>query len=94
MDDAARRKFLLRKGAEVAKKLEALLAHKDVDLSQGIPGPLHPDEDDELRLRRFLEQIDRRIKSPRFGRCVACDERLPDAALDETPWLERCPRHA
>ena len=93
MDDSARRKTLLRKGAEVAKKLEDLLAHKDVDLSQGIPFPLHPDEDDELRLRRFLELIDRRIKTARFGCCTVCDERLPDSALDEAPWLERCPRH-
>ena len=94
MDDAARRKLLLRKGGEVASKLEDLLAHKEVDLTQAIPGPLLPDEDDELRLRRFLDQIDRRIKSSRFGCCVVCDERLAEAALDDAPWLERCPRHA
>jgi hypothetical protein len=93
MDDSARRKTLLRKGAEVAKKLEDLLAHKQVDLSQGIPPPLLPDEDDELRLRRVLELIDRRIKSLKPWRCVVCDERLADAALDEAPWLERCARH-
>ncbi len=89
MNDSARRTFLLRKGAEVAKKLEDLLAHKEVDLSQGILGSAVPDHDDALRLRRFLELIDRRIKAARFGRCTVCEERLPEATLDETPWLER-----
>lgn len=93
MDDAARRKVLLRKGLEVARRLEEFMSRKDVDLSQGLPTPLRPDEDPELRLRQLLAQIDRRVKAPRFGCCLVCDERLPDPVLDETPWIERCARH-
>ena len=85
---------LLAKGGQVAQLLEELLSGKDVDLGQGIPelGA----EDKELRLRRFLEMIDRGIKragSDRFGRCAVCGEALPQAVLDQQPWTERCARH-
>jgi RNA polymerase-binding transcription factor DksA len=86
---------LLAKGAEVAQMLEDLLAGKDVDLGQGIP-ELGAD-DKELRLRRFLELIDRGIKragSDRFGRCAVCGVAVPEAVLDERPWTERCADHA
>jgi RNA polymerase-binding transcription factor DksA len=97
--DAARvagwKRQLLRKGGEVAQALESLLAGKDVDVPQ-LPGSNRVEDDKELRLRRFLELIDRGIKSagsPRFGRCGVCGDALPAAVLDETPWLERCAGH-
>ncbi len=88
------KRALLAKGADVAKLLEDLLAGKDVTLDEGIP-QLGAD-DDELRLRRFLELIDRGIKraeTGRFGRCAVCGVALPAAVLDQRPWTERCPQH-
>jgi len=86
---------LLAKGTEVANQLEALMAGKDVDLDAGIPELGTTDK--ELRLRRFLELIDRGIKradTGRFGRCAVCGEALLPAVLDERPWTERCAQHA
>ena len=88
------KRALLAKGADVAKLLEELLAGKDVNLDQGIP--VLGTEDKELRLRRFLELIDRGIKraeTGRFGRCAVCGMAIPPAALDEQPWTERCAAH-
>lgn len=85
---------LLAKGSDVAAQLEALLAGKNVDLA-GVP-ELGTD-DKEIRLRRFLEMIDRGIKragTEKFGRCGVCGEEIPAAVLDERPWTERCARHA
>jgi hypothetical protein len=86
---------LLAKGAEVAGRLEALLNHKEVKLTD-LPVPLKPSEDPELRLRRWLEQIDRAIKAwgtERFGRCGVCGESLSDQSLTDQPWLDWCPAH-
>ena len=85
---------LLAKGADVARLLEEVLSGKDVDLSQGIPELGASDK--ELRLRRFLDQIDRGIKrvgGDRFGRCAVCGDPLPIVVLDERPWTERCALH-
>ena len=89
------KRTLLAKGSEIALRLEALLSKKEVKLTD-LPPPKKPDEDPELRLRRFLDQLDRGIKAfgtERFGRCAVCGEALAAAALSETPWLETCPRH-
>lgn len=86
---------LLAKGGEIARQLEDLLAGKDVDLSAGIPE--FGTTDKELRLRRFLDSIDRGIKradTGRFGRCAVCGVDIPAAVLDERPWTERCAEHA
>ena len=88
------KRALLAKGADVAGLLELLLSGKDVDLGQGIP-QLGAD-DKELRLRRFLELIDRgiqRASTDRFGRCAVCGDALAQAMLDEQPWTERCALH-
>jgi RNA polymerase-binding transcription factor DksA len=93
--DPALKRALLAKGSEIAQRLEALLSKKEVKLSD-LPPPKKPDEDPELRLRRFLVLIDRGIKSfgtGRFGRCAVCGEPIAVAALGETPWLESCPMH-
>ena len=49
---------LLHKGKQVAELLEAVLWGKNVDLAC-LPVPVSPGEDPELRLRSFLDQIDR-----------------------------------
>ena len=85
---------LLAKGAEVAALLEQVLSGKDVELDAGIPELGATDK--ELRLRRFLELIDRGIKragTGRFGRCAVCGVELPGEVLDERPWTERCAQH-
>ena len=85
---------LLARGGDIARQLEELLAGKEVDLA-GVPEAGTADK--ELRLRRFLELIDRGIKradTGRFGRCSVCGEALPAAVLDERPWTERCAQHA
>ena len=87
---------LLHKGQDVADLLEALLSGKDVDLSS-LPVPFSPAQDPELRLRDFLDQIDRAIKkfdTDAFGRCQFCGVDLDRAALAEQPWLANCSKHA
>ena len=93
--DPVWKRTLLAKGSEIASRLEALLSKKEVKLND-LPPPKKPGEDPELRLRRFLEQLDRGIKSfgsERFGRCLVCSAPIAEAALQETPWLESCPKH-
>jgi hypothetical protein len=88
------KRALLAKGADVARMLEEVLSGKEVSLDAGIP--LLGEGDKELRLRRFLELIDRGIKrtgTDRFGRCAVCGDALPEAVLDERPWTERCALH-
>lgn len=89
------KKLLLRKGGEVAALLSALLDHKEVNLAS-LPPPKHPNEDPELRLRRFLDQIDRAIKAfgtERFGKCALCGAPLDPQTLAERPWTELCGKH-
>ena len=88
------KRALLAKGADVAGLLEQVLSGKDVELDAGIPELGASDK--ELRLRRFLELIDRGIKraeNGRFGRCAVCGDPIPAAVLDEAPWTERCEKH-
>ena len=87
---------LLRKGAGIAGLLADLLAHKEVDLTS-LPAKLLPEDDPELRLRSFLDPIDRAIKAwgtDRYGRCVTCGEELSRGVLAATPWADRCAAHA
>ena len=88
------KRALLAKGADINSLLEQLLSGKEVDLGQGIPQLGAGDK--ELRLRRFLELIDRAIQrtaTDRFGRCAVCGGALLQAVLDEQPWTERCALH-
>ncbi len=87
---------LLHKGQDVAELLEAVLSGKEVDLAS-LPVPSGPGQDPELRLRNFLEQIDRAIKafdSDAYGRCQLCGVDLDRGALQQQPWLATCPVHA
>jgi hypothetical protein len=87
------KRALLAKGSDVAALLEQVLSGKEVELA-GIPELGANDK--ELRLRRFLELIDRGIKraeTNRFGRCAVCGDALLAAVLDEQPWTDRCAAH-
>jgi RNA polymerase-binding transcription factor DksA len=93
--DPAWKSALLHKGQDVADLLEVVLSGKDVDLAS-LPVPSGPDQDPELRLRNFLEQIDRAIKAfdtDAYGRCRLCGVDLDRAALEQHPWLAACPLH-
>jgi RNA polymerase-binding transcription factor DksA len=94
--DQAWKQALLRKGKDVADLLEAVLWGKDVDLAS-LSVAVSPHEDPEMRLRSFLDQIDRAIKAfgtESFGRCEFCGVDLDAVALSEQPWLATCPAHA
>ena len=94
--DRAWKSALLHKGQDVADMLEAVLSGREVDLAS-LPVPLGPGQDPELRLRSFLEQIDRAIKafdSDAFGRCQFCGVDLDHASLAQQPWLATCPVHS
>ena len=89
------KRLLLRKGGEVAATLSTLLDHKEVDLSN-LPPPRNPNEDPEIRLRRFLDQIDRAIKAfgtERFGTCASCGAPIDPRTLAERPWADLCGKH-
>src|SRR3954468_13217241 len=88
------KRALLAKGSDVAAQLQQILDGKDVTLDAGIPELGASDK--ELRLRRFLELIDRNIKrveTGRYGRCSVCGDAIPSAVLDGAPWTERCAGH-
>lgn len=86
------RQALLDKGQEIAKKLEDVLAGKDIKLSEielkmvdKVKEPL------DKRLRRFLDHLMARMRAvehPRFGFDPEKGDFAPVAALDEVPWLE------
>src|SRR3982751_1508039 len=69
--DPAWKSALLHKSQEVADLLDAVLSGETVELTS-LPAPTSPDQSPEVRLRSFLEQIERAIKafdSDAFGRC-------------------------
>lgn len=83
-----------QKGMAVAQRLMDLMAGKDVDLSElGDLRGLDLIDSKEMRLRAFLDQINRarkRLSSQEYGLCVGCQAPLEPVALDETPWMEGC----
>jgi RNA polymerase-binding transcription factor DksA len=94
--DPAWKSALLHKSQEVADLLDAVLSGETVELAS-LPAPTSPDQSPELRLRSFLEQIERAIKAfdtDAFGRCEVCGVNLPRAALEQQPWLATCRAHA
>lgn len=90
------RRLLLAKGQEVAKKLEEVLAGKDVrleDLSLWMTDK--EKEPKDKKLRRFLDLLMARLKrvdDPSFGWDSERGAFLPKAVLDDTPWIDLEPR--
>ena len=89
-DRARWKKALLAKGAEVASKLEDLLANKDVSFEDfSLFATEDPVEAKEARLRQFLDLLMDRMRSveaPNFG-WVEEEARFRTVAeLDQAPW--------
>jgi RNA polymerase-binding transcription factor DksA len=82
------------KGWDVAQKLAEFLAGKEVDFTELDLFQLGAQKrEKEERLRDFLAQINRartRLMDDDYGLCLACGKAFDNAALNETPWLERC----
>jgi hypothetical protein len=86
------REALLRKGGEVAARLEELLAKKDKTLADfSLWGGDEPGETRERRLRRYFDHLMRRLRAvhhPRFGFDPGRGDFVTVAELDAVPWLE------
>lgn len=83
-----------KKGWAVAQKLMAVKARQNLDLSD-IKGATMDDLDEppEVRLRRYLDQINRaraRLQSGEYGSCLQCGAPFSAGQLDEMPWVELC----
>ena len=90
---AGLKKALLAKGRDLADKLAQLMAGKRVQV-EDLLAP-KPGETPIERIRRYLGEVDRRIKAiadrpASYGRCDFCDAPLPFAELEQLPWADRC----
>ena len=83
-----------RKGMAVNEKLTRLMAGQNATLATiKLPNELKAGLTPIEKLRRFLDLIiraQRRLGTPAWGHCASCGCVLPQAALDDTPWLEVC----
>jgi len=92
-DDRARwKKTILAKGGDVSARLEAVLAKKEVDLSDvELTQTDDEKEPPEKRLRRYLDLLMARLRvvdDPRFGYDPERGRFLTVPELDEMPWIE------
>ena len=90
----ARRRRVLDQLGVVSRKLEAILAGQDLDLSQIELKP-EPGETPLERLRRFKALLQETLSTLTRGeapRCLKCGGPIADAALDEVPWATGCGR--
>ncbi len=83
---------LLDKGQEISKKLEQVLAKKDVRLDD-LELKLTDDENEpkEKRLRRYFDLVMarlRKVESQDFGFDRQRDAFLSVTELDEMPWID------
>ena len=82
------------KGWDVAQRLMAVKSRQNMDLSD-IKGLTMDDTDEppEVRLRRYLDQINaarKRLDTPEYGSCTTCGSTFQEGQLDEMPWVELC----
>lgn len=91
-----RRRVVLAKLGEVARKLEAILAGQEVTLADiQLPQERDPAETPLERRRAFQALLQRALEELRRGEvrtCERCGGAIPAAALDETPWVTACGR--
>lgn len=92
---ARRLKAINAKGMEVAERLAALMAHKDVSLDDF---DLIQDDDrgvkKEARLRAYLATINAaraRLLGDGYGHCTDCDAPVAASVLSDSPWWPTCP---
>lgn len=91
---ATYRQAVMRKGWEINQKLTALLAGQNVTMATiKLPGEEKPGLTPIEKVRLYLDLVMRareRLDTGGFGVCVDCGVEFAAAALDDTPWLERC----
>ena len=94
MTNDERLALINKKGWDVAQKLQELKARKNVSLSDFLKDDGgDPKEPPEVRLRRFLDLINRaraRLRDGPYGLCLECSAPFKPAQLDEMPWVELC----
>ena len=94
--DKKRLETINKKGWEVAKKLEEVKARQDTNfekLAKAFGDEGDKKEPPEVRLRRYLDMINRarkRMLDDEYGGCIECDKPFKPLELDEMPWVERC----
>ena len=95
---AALRRDLVKRGSVLATRLSEVLAGKQspaiTAMLMAKPG-LRPEE----VVRLAIDQIEGRralldAGDDRFGRCDVCGIEIPEAALRDMPWADRCQQHA
>ena len=88
------KKAVLMKGQSLATALEKLMSGLEVRLDQLGPGlPEHPSRSRIQKLRAWLDDVDRIIKSfdgGTYGTCPRCGETMSETELDELPWRSAC----
>ena len=93
MTNDQRLALINKKGWDVAQKLQELKARKNVSLSDFLKDMGDDKESPEVRLRRYLDLINRsrgRIQNGPYGLCLSCGRPFLEAELDEMPWVELC----
>jgi DnaK suppressor protein len=48
--------------------------------------------DNDRRLLNLIDEALERIEDGEYGKCVRCEEALPDKRLDAVPWARHCVR--
>jgi RNA polymerase-binding transcription factor DksA len=85
------RRPLLKKGAELAEILSKLLAGQQVRIDDLIAP--RPGETPIEKARRYLETVDKKIKSlaaGTYGSCDQCGAPIPYVYLEQLPWMDTC----
>lgn len=84
----------LDKGQALAQELEKMMNGLEIRLEHLGPGmPAYGDKPKRERLRKYLDQVDRVVKSfdaGTYGICVDCHDPIDEMRLEEMPWTERC----
>ena len=90
------RRDLGRKGMAINEKLTGMLAGQNATLQDiKLPNEIKPGLKPIEKVRAFLDLViraQRRLGTEAWGACVECGVELPQAALDDTPWIEVCNR--
>ncbi len=90
------RRDLARKGMEVNGRLTHVLAGMNATLLDlKMPHEQKPGLRPEEKLRRYLDQIiaaQRRLGTDAWGDCTTCGGAIPQAQLDDAPWVDECDR--
>lgn len=91
---STRRQRILRMLGETCSKIEHILAGQSITLADvQLPQERDPGHSPLERLRVFKKLLNETLGELDAGqarRCLTCQEPLPEAELEETPWAFRC----